>query len=961
MKTVAPVVRLLMLLFAVLCVAAGDARDVSAETTVTVRYVQRAEEGSEAALTGPIVVRGQILAGDTGNSLPYTNVFVAGGNFGTMAVTDGRFWLRGLAPGRYQLKARYISYEEGIADLDLRPGDIVEVEYVLDLAPVLFDTFEVRAERQLLVIQETGTARRIGSDEIGNLPVDDIVELVALQPGVVKEDNTIHIRGGRAGDTQFYVDGVSVNDPLSAGRYGVALNEDLVNEIEVLTGGFSAEYGQAVSGVVNVSTKEGGRDFESKLTYRTDQFAPAGMDYDSDLVRFTLSGPNLLWDGMKQTGLRLPGEQTFILSLVADVTDTYLPTQSLSRRLGSAVISDDFFSPRAQNGWSGLGKLTWRFDDTKKLNVTYSNQQEISLGFFLPGEGYPNKFRHLLDDYNVYTTQSILGQANWKHVLGTDSFYEVVVGRQFSRMHSNKNGTDDFSTYLGPEVNRRYVGEFELIEGAFVGGDSDRWHDHYSDTWSVKIDYAWIGNETNHLKTGIEYNYSDIQLVDLQGLLDTPPAGALARATDVFFAHPHVAAAYVQDRISYKGLILNAGLRLDGWAPGAEVDDVMSRPEDFIFIFDSEAESYRKKTYGLFGRRWKARLSPRVGLSFPVSERDKFFFNYGHFSQWPNWNYVYSQLQTDFTTQLRLLGNPNLDPKVTVQYETGIQHEFEGLWSAGITFYNNDIYGYAQSVVLDPVTIDPELTPDPNDTVAESISPIRYFNADAARSLGVEIHVEKRTTRYVSGRFTVEFQRSTGTSSAANSTFLSAQLDQASPDFETEEGIRLVPLRWDRPWSVTGNLNVFVGKRETPTVFGWKTPKNWNLNLLARAWAGTRYTAKYITPTGNAEFSLDENAMIGPYRSSIDFSFRKWWENRWGQTLTLFVEARNILDHGNYRRINPWTGQPYQRGNWDGDIAATRNAGTPRSAGSVFYEEDFIDPSYRTDPRQFFTGVSLEW
>ena len=65
------------------------------------------------------------------------------------------------------------------------------------------------------------------------------------------------------------------------------------------------------------------------------------------------------------------------------------------------------------------------------------------------------------------------------------------------------------------------------------------------------------------------------------------------------------------------------------------------------------------------------RLSPRLGLSFPVTERDKFFFNYGHFSQWPRFAYVYPQLEAQTATEIQLLGNPNLDPKVTVEYETG--------------------------------------------------------------------------------------------------------------------------------------------------------------------------------------------------------------------------------------------------------------------------------------------------
>ncbi len=927
-------------------------------STATVRYLSRMSAGDVAANPHlPIVVQGKVMARDRNTPLAYTNIFVPGTGRGTMAVRDGRFWLRGLEAGKWTLKARYISYSEGSAQLELLPGDVVEVEFWLDIDPVEFDPFDVRAERKLLVVQETGTARRIGSDDIDKLAVSDVEELVALQPGVVLEDNEIHVRGGRADDTSFVVDGIGVSDPLASGRYGVSFNEDLINEIEVLTGGFSAEYGQAVSGVVNVSTKEGGSRFDGKLTWKSDDLAPEQNNYNTDQFRVTLSGPNLLWNKAP-----LPGEQSWIVSASTNLSDTHLPTSSLSGPLRSGVINDTFFSPRAQNEWSLLGKLTWRFGPTRKLNVTYGNQQDISLGFFLPSGGYPNDFQLLLNNYNVYTAQSILTQASWKHVLSEDSFYEIVAGRQFSRLHSNKNGSEDFGDLVG-EPQRPF---FQLPDGtgyflgAFVSGDTDRWYDHYAETWTAKGDYAFLPNEYNHLKVGVQYDYSEIQLADLSGDLATPPPGFLANSQDVFFAHPQTAAAYLQDRVTYKGLTLNAGVRFDAWAPGKEVDDVMSRPEDFIFIFDRDARSYHSKTKEVFGVRWKSRLSPRLGLSFPISSRDKFFFNYGHFNQWPRWNYVYSQLQTDFTTRLRLLGNPDLDPKVTVQYETGLQHEFDALWTAGVTFYSNDIYGYAQSVRLDEIVIDPAQTPDPNDTQPTPISPIRYFNADAARSIGLELSLEKRTTRWLSGRMSLELQRSTGTNSEADRSFLTAQLEDANSGYESEEGIRLTPLLWDRPWTFTFNVDVNVPQDDRPTVFGWTVPGDWAGNVLFRAYSGARYTERFLSDDGNVVSSQDTYGKIGPWRSTLDLKLRKWWQTRGGQKLTMFLEARNVLDHENYRRVNPWTGKPYHRGNWDGDFASRRGDGWP-TTDSPYYVQEYVDPSFRTDPRTILTGVSVQW
>lgn len=910
----------------------------------------------------PVLIKGTVRALDRDTPLAYTNVFLEGTTIGTMAVTGGQFWLRGLAPGTYTIKASYISYSVEEVTVTVEPGDIVHVDFWLARKPVEFDPFLVRAERRSIILEETGTARRLGSDQIEDLPVDDVVELVGLQAGVSLEGNEIHIRGGRSDDTQYFVDGLSAKDPLAAGRYGVSFNADLISEIEVLTGGFSAEYGQAVSGVVNVSTKEGNDDFEGKVTYKTDSASPEAAYFNTDNMRLTFSGPNLLWDGMKAAGVPLPGEQYFIVSGSADLSDTYLPTDSLNGEIRSPVIRDDFWSPRADNSWSGLAKLTWKFDPTRKFNLTHSNQQDVSLGYFLASEGYPNKFQNILDNYNVFTSQNILTQAVWNHVLGEDRFYELVVGRQFSRLHSNKNGNDDFSTYSGPDFQRTILGENAVeIEGAHIGGDSDRWHDHYTETWTVKGDYTWMAKDINQLKAGVEYNWTEMQLVDLNGDLGTPPPGFLARSQDVFFASPMLASGYLQDRITYKGLILNTGMRLDGWAPGREVDDIISRPDEYVFIFDETRDSYNDKTYDVFGRRWKARLSPRIGLSFPVSPRDKFFFNYGHFSQWPRYNYVYAQLQTDFATDLQLVGNPDLDPKVTVQYETGIQHEFNDLWSAELTFYSNDIYGYAKSVKLEAFTIDPADTPDPNDETAVTADPVRYFNADAARTIGIEATLTKRTTRWLSGSVTGELQRSSGTNSDADANFVAAQLGQGNSDLQSEDSIRTVPLLWDRPWSLTFNMDFTVDAGTAPKLFGWSLPKKWGANLLYRAWSGQRYTTVFLQDAGTVVSSPDRNGELGPYRSSLDLKFRKWVDLPAGQRFTLFFEGRNLLNHGNYRRVNPWTGQGYHAGNWDGAVAAARANGSGRDVRSRFYSEDVVNPSNLTEPRMIFMGASYKW
>jgi hypothetical protein len=444
---------------------------------------------------------------------------------------------------------------------------------------------------------------------------------------------------------------------------------------------------------------------------------------------------------------------------------------------------------------------------------------------------------------------------------------------------------------------------------------------------------------------------------------------------DVFRAHPIIGSAFFQDTIDYRGLIVNAGLRSDFWAPGREVEDVLAHDEDYLFIYPDMAKEFEEGTTGLLGRRWKIRLSPRIGLSFPVTERDKFFFNYGHFSQWPRFAYVYPQLRAQTAVNVQMLGNPNLDPKITVEYETGIQHEFGGLWSLSLTFYNRDIYGYAKSVQLKEVSIGAEQTPDPNDVGTITISPVRYFNGDSARSYGMELSVIKRTTRWLSGSASLELQSSTGTNSSADEAYLLAIYENYIPTASIG-GLTRTPLLWDRPWTVSLNADFSVYEDDRPHIrlpYPWlssrfpfltlrtgnlgEAPPNWSVNLLYRAEAGQRYTPLYYTSGANY-IPGDTNSRLGPYRSNLNLRLNKFWKLGRHQKLTLFLEGRNIFNHKNYRRVNPFTGEGYQLGDYHPDWAYTW---APTTTDSEGYAKSQVRPDYIEDPRILLWGVSYSW
>ena len=646
--------------------------------------------------------------------------------------------------------------------------------------------------------------------------------------------------------------------------------------------------------------------------------------------------------------------------------DGYLPIYSRQNRLESPIYTDRFWAPRQSNNWNGMLKWTWNMSTRRKFSVTASRNVIVSQGFSLPGEGYPMDFIDGLDRYLVFTNENILTQAYYREVISENSWFELTLGRNFSRMHNNVNGNDDFTTYEPYNGWDDNVGQNDILGQA--EGSADRWHDHYVESYTAKGTYSFMGSTTNKFKTGFELSFTEMQLVDLQGKTGLPPAGRLATYEDMFRASPVTAAAFFQDTIEYRGLVVNAGIRADVWAPGPEVDYAMAHDDEFLWIDPDMAASYDDKTFSMFGRRWKGRISPRLGLSFPVTPKDKFFFNYGHFNQWPRFAYVYPQLQATTVTAIQLLGNPNLDPKVTVEYETGMQHEFDGLWSLGLTMFNRDIYGYAKSTRLNQVYIAAEDTPDPNDSSTLPVNPVRYFNGDSARSIGMELSIVKRTTRWLSGSASLELQRTTGTNSSADEAYLQARYSEYEEGDTIESSAALTrgPLIWDKPWAMSLNVDFSVFDKERPEIFGWRTPANWSANLLVTAESGQRYTP-YLgftndDPINGKAIDGELNSAIGPYRSSVNLRLNKFWRYAGGGKVTVYLEARNIFNHKNYRRVNPWTGKGYELGDYNPTWSKNNEiGGVWADTNSEAYAKTVVNPSYIENPRLLLWGVSYSW
>lgn len=275
-------------------------------------------------------ITGTITDRETGEPLPGATVLIEGTTRGAAADADGVYIILDVAPGRYTLQASFVGYgTQTVRDVEVASGFTTLVDFPLAAG---LELEEVIVQGQRLIRQdEVSTTTVIRGEEIQALPVDGFQDAISLTGGVVEstggQDAGIHVRGGRSGEIAYIVDGVLVEDPFSGSLGGFDVARQSIDELQILTGGFSAEYGQAMSGVILINTPTGGPTYQGALRLQTDGYSmeglgqggpsldyqrPFGNDWGTRSAELSLSGP--LWKD----------RVTFFVNADRLDTDTYL-------------------------------------------------------------------------------------------------------------------------------------------------------------------------------------------------------------------------------------------------------------------------------------------------------------------------------------------------------------------------------------------------------------------------------------------------------------------------------------------------------------------------------------------------------------------------------------------------------------------------------------------------------------
>ena len=486
----------------------------------------------------------------------------------------------------------------------------------------------------------------------------------------------------------------------------------------------------------------------------------------------------------------------------------------------------------------------------------------------------------------------------------------------------NNNGSYDapngFYDYGEPYVDLNDNGRHDYADG-FIDHGFLQWAVYQKTKTAINtfsMDLTSQVAKEHEIKSGIEFKDMHLEMGDLRypdrtydGMDDGGPWLDRGIFRDFYTRTPKQGAFYFRDKMEYGEMIANLGFRYDFYIQANEIKSV-----------DFEAENLADKELA----DSKNKFSPRIAFSFPVSDKAKLYFNYGHFFQLPELNYFYRR-PTQASNAFGIIGNPNLDFEKTIQYEVGLQYRVARGYIMTISGFYKDYYGLLNSI-------------------QESYGPITndvYGNIDYARSRGVEFQLEKRYAHFFAGSFDYEYTWAFGKNSSASADYFRRFMRQEIPTQET-------PLDWDIRHQVTVTTDIRATKGNHPKIGIFTLPDDWTFNIIWQFKTGLPFTPDVNYPgliLVGQEVPLNNSRRM-PYYSTVDIRLDKNFQV-WELNYTLSLRVDNMFDNKNVNNVFSSTGLPYTDQNNNGQIWT----GIPMDA----------DPSLYDPGRQIQVGMSLNF
>jgi outer membrane receptor protein involved in Fe transport len=928
---------------------------------------------------GNALLYGKVTDPADGSPLVGVNVMIKGTSSGTRTDGDGKYTLR-VKAGEYNIEYTYIGFETVlVTSVRLKAGEKKELNAQMKEAVATFgQEVVVIGEKPLVDVENPKTMQRIDRTQIEEQPVRQIQSILNTQAGVINSPDGLHIRGGRTYETGFMIDGVSARDPLAGTGFGIDIGANAIEDIDITTGGVGAEYGDATTGVVNTKTRSGGDKTQASFLYKRDNFGfnrSSNAVFNESVFELGIGGP-ARWISKK-----IPGKLYYYGSVRGFFSDLY--TRNPPRQLVSSLYPASGWTPNADNRWSGMLRLDYHISEQRKISFTYNKtlavNQDVNMlrvtGNDIPyTPGYQFDFHNQMDNANTFTHDGNLAIINYSDASRRRFAYNLTFSRFFSRLRADANGRDwrpervenefDPSSIVVPPVTYYNPGDTIVAvnppDGLYNNnGVATLWHDHYFEEYSLKYSGNYYSKDAlNRLSFGVEVKLQDLQWIDIgRPWIGAPVqlAGGgysqsyrLGEYSEAWRVKPSRGGAWVSEKIKYKGLIAEVGARFEYWMPGKYVDDAIGNPN--AQIREEIREDYKRQTLNILGRGFKFRFLPKISATFPVRENQLLYFNYGHSTILPHPSFIYTGLDpyySDRSTVSRL-GNPNLNPEVSIAYELGLKSQITNNDALNISAFYRDNYDFVTSTSI--------LVKDAS---GREVSRTLRINSDYARVRGIEATYIKRINKWFSGTVSASYMVATGQSSSASES-LKEILSSGN-----REDTREFDLPWSSPWDIKGN-SIFTVNRPVG-LWGkkWLNRMSFYLEFVWRS--GRRYTPYILTGyedmNGRPVYVQEPEqtkrwSRVGDPTWWLDFNYKKWW--KLGKVnIAWTVEVTNLLNIKNSARINPVTGRAWETG--DPVPTEWRDPAyiDPRDARSFGAPPN--DPSRYMQQRHFLTGLQVRF
>ncbi len=442
-------------------------------------------------------VAGRVYDAETGEPLIGANVEVVGTMRGAVVGDDGLFFVVNLDPGIYSVRASMIGYGPVVVDNVIVMADLTsELQFALEQTPIEAEEVVVVAERPLIQKDVTASTKIARREQIEAMPVTTFDQVLAVGPGTSGQQNNLHVRGGRAGEVVYLVDGMRVDDP-QVRQYALQIGRAAIDEMQLISGGFNAEYGDAQSGVVLLNTREGSPEgYSGRAFYKTDDFGGEGLSdasINDDYFEASLGGPEPITGYLLPAlGVDVPGDVTLFAAGESRYNDrANFHTEALEdagtfrcsvpepfvdeNENGRYDAGEDFTDCNGDGSWGEYDLAPWYDGEITLGDVTAPRELGTSDEFRhntwledLLGLG--GKRENTLNNANVKLTHQIT--PSHRLSLGYRRTEQAIHGWHFTQS-TNLTEMVRWAQSLGIDDNLDNDGDGRIDEEIFDGADND--------------------------------------------------------------------------------------------------------------------------------------------------------------------------------------------------------------------------------------------------------------------------------------------------------------------------------------------------------------------------------------------------------------------------------------------------------------------------------------------------------